>query len=462
MANGQGVVVGNKGDRVVGRLGSAAQRDVVAAHVLSGLPANCASDVGQRVADGDAAQAAAAHRNGQRRVGVAVGLVGRRGCQGDGTLPNGQGVVVGNKGDRVVGRLGSAAQRDVVAAHVLSGLPANCASDVGQRVADGDAAQAAAAHRNGQRRVGVAVGLVGRRGCQGDRPLIDRQRAIRERNAVVRACGQRAFADGVIANAFTGIACKAAGKTVVPHQAARQMSVGQQRVSIAVDLALVISTHAQRDRGWINRHRAIDVADQVALLVGIQAAQAGCVRAHIGRDTVVDRAEQVAVRRGRVGHAVAGDAVVGLGAAGRRDRQRGQEAAQQRIGVAFVDDPGAGVGEAPLPGASAGGGVARLGFHLRGGQAGDAGLATAANAHRLPRRGGVPEVAGQCDLVHKASEPAYEAHVSQESAHRAGGVAAADIAAAVVIHPSNQATYRAVFGRDAASRIAVGNGAAVI
>ena len=84
-------------------------------------------------------------------------------------------------------------------------------------------------------------------------------------------------------------------------------------------------------------------------------------------------------------------------------------AAQQRISIAFVDDPG--VREVPLPGAAARGSEAGLGLHLRGALARDAGLiggrvgnevaigcyTRAPNAHTLSRRAGVPVIGGNGD-----------------------------------------------------------------
>ena len=191
---------------------------------------------------------------------------------------------------------------------------------------------------------------------------------------------------------------------------------------MAVDLVLGIGRDG--DGSWVNGHGTRPVADQVALLAGVQPLRGDGVSADL-RGTLVaapmrDGAQQLAhVHRGRVRHARSAavrGAVVGLAGVVRGHCQRRHEGAQQGHGVPVVHHPGA--VEIPI-------GARETGtlLHLCGGQP-----HTAIRAGALARRGDIPEAVVGRTAVGEAGQAA---HRRAGAAHCPGRIAVDERAAQV-------------------------------
>ena len=178
----------------------------------------------------------ARHGVGQRRVGRAVGLRLRGGCDRQRLLADRQ--VRPRVADRVV------------APRRQRPLPDRVGADRLARVADKGSchlvAPDEARHGVGQRRVGRAVGLRLRGGCDRQRLLADRQVRPRVADRVVVARRQRPLLDRVGADVLARVADERARHLVGPDETLRR--VGQRGVGRAVGLRL---------RGGCDRQRLL-------------------------------------------------------------------------------------------------------------------------------------------------------------------------------------------------------------
>ena len=167
-------------------------------------------------------------------------------------------------GDQVVA-VGQRAGVDAVGADVFTRSTGECA---GQAVA-GD--EATGRDCIGQRRVGVAIDLALVRSRHRDRALADGECAVLLGDQVV-AVGQRAGVDAVGADVFTRSTGECAGQAVAGDEATGRDCIGQRRVGVAIDLALVRSRH--RDRALADGKVGAGEAD-VVVSVGQRALSDG-------------------------------------------------------------------------------------------------------------------------------------------------------------------------------------------
>ena len=157
------------------------------------------------------------------------------------------------------------------------------------------------------------------------------------------------------------------------HQTAQRENAGSQICCAIIDAG---SVQINCQDGGIDSQGAVDIADVITLLAGIKAgwnygvtARARCA---LRGSAVTDRAQQIAVGRDGISHAITagiGGSVVRLGCCIRCYGERREEAGEQRGGTALVNAPhisaSTGVGNVPT-------GETRHGFHLGSGQAGAA------------------------------------------------------------------------------------------
>ena len=113
-----------------------------------------------------------------------------------------------------------------------------------------------------QCRVGIAIHLAGRCGCEGDGALVDRQRPIGRHKAVV-GCTQthRAAGNGVTAHVAGCHGCGAAQCTARHHARCRFVvhkasdGLAQRGVNITIHAGLVVRSHCQLCTGDASGYR---------------------------------------------------------------------------------------------------------------------------------------------------------------------------------------------------------------
>ena len=236
------------------------------------------------------AQGFAAHTGGDGHLArqVVSAVIDLAGAQAHGLGRDAEGIVVGCEGDGVIASLGTRTQQNVVVAHIVASRAADRARHIGQRVADGGAAQATACQRDRQGGVGAAINLGHCIGRERDGPRIDGEVGPRPVDAVVGVI-QRTLADEVAAaHILTRGAAQASAQCVATDKAAAAGTrvaghgVGQHRIGIAINLVLP-SIGAHGNWPWCDRQRAVHCHK---LVIG-RTQRAGAGRYRIAADTAV-------------------------------------------------------------------------------------------------------------------------------------------------------------------------------